>query len=164
MMTGPDLTLDQLTAQLALARTEQAAAALALDELASEIEQYVNDRYGFRLQDAKNAVSEKNIVVRDLADFVRDRAVRLFVQDSTRKKLNSAVTIKEYTVLVYDSSDALEFARQHVPKALKLDKRTFEKAARVLEPDFVTVTKEPRATIASDLSAWLPQEGEPTDD
>ena len=62
-----------------------------------------------------------------------------------------AVKIKLYTVLDYALADALDYCREHFPKALKLDKRGFEKAAKALDLEFVTTSKEARATIAREL-------------
>jgi hypothetical protein len=66
-----------------------------------------------------------------------------------------AVTIKQFTVLVYTADDALEYAREHLPQALKLDKHVFERVAKAAQPPFVLFTKEPRATIARDLSEYV---------
>ena len=74
------------------------------------------------------------------------------------KHPHPAVTIKLYTVLEYAPDQALEYARQHLPQAVKLDKCVFERFAKVVTPGFVTKAKEPRATIARDLSAYVRHE------
>jgi hypothetical protein len=91
----------------------------------------------------------------DAETEVRKEALAAY-EETGDKKPHPAVPIKMYTVLEYEEANALDYAREHLPKALKLVKRTFEKAAKVLELDFVTVTQEPRATIARDLSEYLP--------
>jgi hypothetical protein len=50
---------------------------------------------------------------------------------------------------------ALIYCRQHLPNALKLDARAFEKAAKVIPLSFVDVVETPKATIATDLSEYL---------
>jgi hypothetical protein len=59
------------------------------------------------------------------------------------------------TKIEYDTARALTYAREHLPQALKLDAREFEKVAKVLKLDFVTTHEEPQATIATDLSKYL---------
>ena len=78
--------------------------------------------------------------------------------ETANKAPHPAIKVKMYTVLGYDDGEALDYARVYIPRAVKLDKRKFEQAAKVLEPDFVTITQEPRATIARDLSKYLPVE------
>ena len=60
------------------------------------------------------------------------------------------VGIREVTKLEYDTKTAYNWAIEH-SMALNLDKRGFEKIAKVSPPDFVTITKEPQATIATNL-------------
>ena len=88
---------------------------------------------------------------------VRDQALAAYATTGD-KAPHPAVKIKIYTMLDYEPADALDYAREHLPQALEVIKRTFEKAAKVLELDFVDFTEEPRATIARDLSEYLPQE------
>ena len=157
-------TLDQLVEQLAQARADLEKVVTDGASLELLIDALIEQHFGPAKAANDEAQAEASERVDELTKQVRDRAVLAFEQ-SGDKRPNSAIQIKEYIVLVYSEGDALEFARQHVPKALKLDRRAFERVAKVLEPDFVTVITEPRATIASDLSAWLPRGGETrTDD
>ena len=78
---------------------------------------------------------------------------------SADKHPHDAVNVRVLTVLEYGEPQALTYAREHLPQALKLDRREFEKVAKVLELDFVTVREEPQTTIATDLSRWLMMEG-----
>lgn len=87
-------------------------------------------------------------------DYVRELGVTTY-DETGDKKVHPAVTVKMYTILTYDSADALEYAREHLPGALKLVTRAFEKAAKVLDLDFVAINQEPRADIAKDLSKYL---------
>ena len=64
--------------------------------------------------------------------------------------------IAEYTVLSYDQGLALGWCVDHeLVNLLSLDKRAFEKAAKELQPDFVTVFEELWVRIDSDLSEFL---------
>ncbi len=60
------------------------------------------------------------------------------------------VSIRETTVLTYDTKIAFDWAKAH-KMALKLDTKAFEKHAKVDTPDFVRVTTEPQATISHNL-------------
>ncbi len=60
------------------------------------------------------------------------------------------VGIRERTVLTYDGKVAFDWAKAH-KMALKLDTSAFEKIAKVDPPDFVKITTEPQATIATQL-------------
>jgi len=60
------------------------------------------------------------------------------------------VGIRERTVLTYDGKVAFDWAKSH-KMALQLDKRAFEKIAKADPPDFVKITTEPQATIATNL-------------
>ncbi len=60
------------------------------------------------------------------------------------------VGIRELTVLTYDGKVALDWAKAH-KMALKLDTSAFEKISKADPPDFVKITTEPQATIATNL-------------
>jgi len=60
------------------------------------------------------------------------------------------VGIREVTKLSYDLKVAFDWAIEHTV-ALKLDTSTFEKIVKVDTPDFVKITTEPQATIATNL-------------
>lgn len=108
------------------------------------------ERRSTRLQETKKESTEAEAEVRKQA---------LGVYEETGDKApHPAVTIKMYTVLDYQEINALSYAREHLPQALKLDKRTFETAAKVLDLGFVDIVQEPRATIARDLSGYLPED------
>lgn len=87
---------------------------------------------------------------------IRRQALTAY-RETGDKAPHPAIKIKDFTVLDYNDGEALDYARVYIPRAVKLVKRKFEQAAKVLEPDFVTITKEPRATIARDLSEYLPE-------
>ncbi len=60
------------------------------------------------------------------------------------------VSIRVRTILSYLGSKALEWAMEH-KMALKLDTSAFEKIVKATPLDFVTITQEPQATIATKL-------------
>ena len=60
------------------------------------------------------------------------------------------VGIRERTVLTYDGKVAFDWAKAH-KMALQLDKRAFEKIVKADTPDFVKVSTEAIATIATEL-------------
>jgi len=115
---------------------------------ASPLWQQVGDRRE-SLNRAKSRQTDAEVAV-------RQEAMKVFTETGD-KTPHPAVKVKMYTALDYDDGDALDYARVYVPRAVKLDKRAFEKAAKVLEPDFVTIWQEPRITIARDLNEYLPK-------
>ncbi len=60
------------------------------------------------------------------------------------------VDIREITTYSYDEAEALKWAIEH-KMALKLDETKFKNHVKADPPDFVTVTQEPQATIATNL-------------
>ena len=64
------------------------------------------------------------------------------------------VGIREVTKLTYDSTQAFSWATEH-RMALSLDKKAFEKLALASPLDFVTITQEPTATIATNLEVVI---------
>lgn len=90
---------------------------------------------------------------------IRWVAVELFKADPDKvKQIVEGVSIREETVYDYDANKAFEYAKKH-QLFLKLDPKAFEKFAKDnaegnTELEFVTIKKEPSATIASDLSKF----------
>ena len=78
-------------------------------------------------------------------------------QDTGNKAPAPGVGIREVTRLEYDSKAAFNWAMEH-KIALKLDVSGFEKIAKTApetRPEFVKVSVEPQATIATDLNKIL---------
>ena len=92
-------------------------------------------------------------------ELVREAALAVHLDTGT-KKPHAAVEVVLSTVLDYEEGVALDYCREHLPHALKLDKRTFEKAAPVLGLGFVAIRQEPTTRIKRDLSAWVEDEGD----
>lgn len=81
------------------------------------------------------------------------KAQRVEEYDGKDKSKVFGVGIREVTKLYYNPFDAFGWAVEH-RIALQLDRRGFEKIAKVDPPDFVTIATEAQATIATDLSDW----------
>jgi hypothetical protein len=81
------------------------------------------------------------------------RALTIAAFNTTGEKAPvPGVGIRVRDKLEYDEVAALDWAKSH-GLALSLDKRAFEKICKADKPDFVTVTQEPTATIATELKA-----------
>jgi hypothetical protein len=102
---------------------------------------------------ARGLAEQSRAVVADLEEQVRALAVAHF-GDTGDKHPHAAVGIKLFTFYDYDPISAKRYCVEHLPTALTLDGRKFERAAEVLDLDFVKIGKEPRAQIASDLTDW----------
>ena len=105
------------------------------------------------LQERQGYLATARADVEDWENRVRLMALADYAATGN-KSPHPAIVIKMYAVLYYASLDAHAYACQHLPKALKLDVKAFEKVAKVANLDFVTISEEPRATIARDLSAY----------
>ena len=78
-----------------------------------------------------------------------DLALQVYAETGN-KTPSPGVGIRVVTKLIYDAGVALLWATQH-SIALKLDIPAFEKIAKASKPDFVELSEEPQATIATDL-------------
>lgn len=148
--------MDHLIAQLARARQIEAEYRREIKELEAEL---AGTPTGHRLAEVKAKFLPTACAdVGDAEEAIRTAALDLYESNGHCKQVHPAVTVKVLKRLEYDAGDALEYARQHLPQALKLDRSAFEKVARVVEPDFVTVSEELKPYIARDLSAYVAQE------
>ncbi|KKK49883.1 hypothetical protein LCGC14_3130580 [marine sediment metagenome] len=71
--------------------------------------------------------------------------------ETGEKAVAPGVGIRETTKLEYDTKTAFDWAVGHT-MALKLDTSAFEKIVKADPPDFVKITTEPQATIATELN------------
>ena len=143
--------LDDLIMALAVARKEEAAQKDVKDiawENVTASNQYkvyaaLNDQYREKAR---------------LVDFLESkvRGVALILYQSSQQKDFSYVKVKIYKALAYELKHAIHWCMVAYPKALKLDTGAFEKAAKELELDFVSITDDPRVSIANDLEMALP--------
>ena len=148
--------LSEAVERLAEARAVEAVSKDVIGEIESEIQQ----RFGTVLAAAKKYLQDARTDIIRLEAQVRTQAIIRANRGSGRglidTKPHPAVGIGMYTVLKYEESDAIDHCRKHLPNALSLKKRDFEAVAKVAKLKFVSITTEPRAKIASDLSEWLP--------
>jgi hypothetical protein len=81
-------------------------------------------------------------------------------KDSGDKKPGPGVSVRMVTKLSYEPTAAFDWAKQH-DIALTLDTKAFEKLAKAgMAAEVATVTNEPQAIIATDLSKALLAEAE----
>jgi len=167
-MTDPKHFMYQALVDLAQARAIQEQTKKLYADLKAQIDELVEERFGEDRENLLKALDASDSSVARADSNVRDMAARYYGETADKHPC-PAVTIKEFIVLSYVEAQAIEFCRLSAPKALILDKRAFEKIAKVgkeaggpFDLDFVVIETEPRVAVASDLSAYL-TEGE-TDD
>jgi len=112
---------------------------------------------GQQIDRAKRLLNVAREDATDAEDRVRDVALEAY-EHTQDKQPHPAVKVVMSTVLTYLNDHALVYCRTHLPQALRLDKRKFEKVAKVAELDFVDITTEPATRISRDLSQWLEEE------
>jgi len=151
------MDIQEPVSELALARQIEAQCKADVADIQAELEasglwKLLQERKAM-LKAAQDAASAQY-------DYVRELGVTAY-GETGNKKVHPAVTVKMYTTLAYDPADALEYAREHLHNALKLNKSAFEKVAKVADLDFVTIGQKPGATVAKDLSKYLDEQPEP---
>jgi hypothetical protein len=94
--------------------------------------------------------------VQALEAEVRDAAMADYVETGTPAPF-PGVQIKHYTTITYPLATALDYCKREAPMFLTVDTKAWERAVKAMPvpPSFVGIEKEPRATIATDLSAFL---------
>uniref|UniRef100_A0A6H2A495 Uncharacterized protein n=1 Tax=viral metagenome TaxID=1070528 RepID=A0A6H2A495_9ZZZZ len=102
----------------------------------------------------KSATARENLIAArhdlDLEEATL-RFLTLAAYETTgEKKPCPGVEVKIMSHLVYETSDALEWAMKH-GVALQLDKETFERWAKASVLDFVSMSEEAQVQIATDL-------------
>ena len=80
---------------------------------------------------------------------LRERTLKAY-KETGNKAPAPGVGIREVTKLDYDTKVAFDWAIEHT-MALKLDVSAFTKIVKASPPDFVKVSLEPQATIATNL-------------
>lgn len=141
--------MDNLVTLLARARREVLDLKDCIDAVNAEIEK----EYGKELGDLKKDLSVAQTKVTGLEESVRGTALEAYLETGD-KHPHPAITIKVFTKLDYDEEQAITYCVEHLPKALKVDKRKFEAVAKAAELDFVQITDDPKATVATDLSEY----------
>lgn len=88
-------------------------------------------------------------MVSEAEDKLRELTLKAYAETGDKAPA-VGVGIRERIVLTYDNKVAFDWAKAH-KMALKLDLSAFEKIAKADPPDFVKITTEPIATIATEL-------------
>lgn len=118
-----------------------------------EIQNLINAEYGEEFTRLKDLLASAKKAASLLEDDIRIEAQRAYRADG-EKHPHAALTVKIFKTLSYTPGAALEYARKHLPQALTLNRREFEKVAKVVELDFVRMEDQPRVTIKRDLSEY----------
>jgi len=92
-------------------------------------------------------------VVSEAEDKLRELTLQAYAETGNKAPA-PGVGIRERTILTYDNKVAFDWAKAH-KMALKLDTSAFEKIAKASPPDFVKITTEPQATIATNLDSKI---------
>jgi len=153
--------MQNLIEKLARARQIEMQYDDELEALESAIEALIKERYDSELRRVRLLRETAKADVADVEGAIRAAALDAFSATGD-KRPHPAVGIREMTRLEYDEGEAIFFCRRAAPNALKLDRRAFEKIAKLgieaggpFDLDFVTIRKEPQAAIARDLSAYM---------
>lgn len=123
--------------------------AKAYNEEKKKIYEEVEEKHASLFADAFNA----NQIVGEAETLLRELTIKAY-NETGSKQPALGVNIRETTKLNYDPKEALKWAMEH-QIALSLDKKSFEGFAKATPLDFVEVTTEAQATIATDLNKVL---------
>lgn len=116
-------------------------------------ETQANSQLGRQIKTLKELLTMASRETSEAEETVRSLAVEIYTATND-KQPHPAVKVILQTALAYEEEAALNYSREHLPQALKLNRAAFEKAAKVLDLDFVEVGLQPAARIDSDLSAY----------
>lgn len=141
--------LNDLVSELARARVELAGVRAQLEALMA------NDA----IVEAQAYERSTKMRIAELENAIREAALKEYAENGN-KRPHSAIAVRINKRLRYDVNATLEYCRKHFDAAVEvvLNTKVFEKAAPNLDLDFVQVVEEPQATIASDLTPYLPAE------
>ena len=145
------MDIQQAINELNAARKATATYKAAVDDAKARLE---SSELWKAFADSKESLERAQVATEYEAKYVRELALTAYGETGD-KQVHPAVQVKIYAILDYDPANALDYAREHLPGALKLNKQAFEKAAKAIGLDFVTMDQEPRAVIAGDLSKYV---------
>jgi multidrug efflux pump subunit AcrA (membrane-fusion protein) len=154
--------LEQLRAELALARKKHEERKTALDAARAAWEE------------ANRALIESEQQLREdvkaADEAFREAALETYAIDPENKKPVDGIEVKLYDVMDFDKAEADTWARTNMPALLILDEKAYRKILKevannkalrnvpVLSTIPGTVRKEPKPNVDRDLSAYIPQE------
>lgn len=146
--------MDDLIRTLANARRVEAEHKAELQQVNDEAAALIQERYGDRLKEIGANLAHSQALTQEIGAIIRLAALDSY-SESGDKHPHAAVTVKVYRKLGYDAGEAFRYCVDNLTAALQVDKRKFERVAKVAELEFVIFSHEPRATIKRDLSAYL---------
>jgi len=148
--------LDEKVSELANVRKDLEFAKKNLAEMESRMMSTSIGEQVLAMQMAVKFLAEQEKSIRDQLDSV---ALQIYANEND-KHPHGAVTIKENNRLVYYPPDAIQWAlKLEQMEMINLNKTAFEKAAKVLDLEFVEKRKEPSVAVSSDLSAYIETTG-----
>ena len=136
--------IDQLKEQIKVVAKARAIATDLTTAKKKAYDKWVDDNVGLI-----SSVVEVNERVQEEEGKLRELTLQAYAETGNKAPAEG-VGIREMTVLTYDGKVAFDWAKAH-KMALKLDTTAFEKIAKADPPDFVKITTEPQATIATHL-------------
>lgn len=146
--------------------TNERIAALAVARAESERWNEELDRFEDEFSNRADVIEARekrtayNVAIGQLTAAIKLDAQMQFVRDGN-KAPHPAVKVREMTKLEYDPDFVLAWCKANMQAVLELDKTAFEKYAKavveVAPVPGVKLVTVPQATIASNLSAYLPK-------
>ena len=140
-----DTELNALVQTVAQARRQTAQAQAALTTVRAAFEQ--------QHAEVIAAVTAAQARLEQAEEALRQATLAAYA-GAGNKRPHPAVAVRVMTRLVYDPEGITAWARENLPAILVLDVKTFERVAQHLMVPGVTVSAEPVATIAQDLTPW----------
>lgn len=122
--------------------------------LVAEVKKTLYDEWLEHNAEFLDEVVSKAELVTEAEAKLRELTLQAYAETGNKAPA-PGVGIRERTVLTYDNKVAFDWAKAH-KLALKLDTSAFEKIAKADPPEFVKITTEPQATIASALNNISP--------
>lgn len=141
-MTIEEVQLEEQIKVVAEARCKAQTLKEMVSELRDEWEKYNAQTLDNLTQAGANVAIEE--------DKLRELTLQIYEQTGNKAPAEG-VSVKIFQTLDYDPKRALKWALSH-QIALNLDKKTFETFAKITPLEFVLITEEPRAQIATNLS------------
>lgn len=160
------MNTDELIRQLHEARQEESGVGAEVDILRAELESL---RTWQRYEEAKAVLKITRNIVKELEAEVKDALLEPALAGDRHPAVHAVRTSINFD---YDEEIALAWAKEHLPDAIKLDRRRFEKyckeaseseflpmpAQTADSPTFVEVGESHSLSIKRDLSEFVVEE------
>jgi len=117
------------------------------EKLAAAKEKYnkATEKFREEQKETLDYIDSTNFVIGGLTTDIKAEALTEY-EKTGNKKLECGVGIRVVSKMTYEQDKALDWAKEH-QMALTLDKRVFEKHAKVENLDFVEISEVATATI-----------------